>query len=389
MAASWRNVHVMCGTILFTLTGVFSWYRVLGNHLRDLGADELQVGWAFVALAFAHRLPQYVGGIIADRFGRKGLIVGVGLTMAVCYIAMGLAATWWTLAIATGLCWIAGAAQWPAILAIVTEGVPDHQRGRAIGRLEMFGVAGWAFGPLVGEHVEKAYPQSAWLILLLLTAGIYFVCAAVRAGLLRETHGAAARTDGGSVDWHGLALPAAIAILAAMIAFWTVDGPILSLYMEDELGRGRAGIDRIFFYAGLAALAAAPVAGWLTDRAGAARTLRLAFVLFAAILAPFAVALARGTPLHRMAPGLDLALFVALMVPLECFQVAFQRFMTAAAPAERRARTVGAFGIFTGVFSPWAYLAAAWFYRDVSRTLPLAAAGALALVCLVLSFRLK
>jgi len=389
---AWRNVFTMSGTIVLTLTGIFCWWRVLPVHLRWLGASEFQITLVYCLAGFAQRLPQVWGGRLADRVGRKAIIVVVTILMALCYFAIGLAGAWWSVMAALVVCWIVGGIQWPAILAIITESVPEHKRGIALGLLEAMAMCGLTLGPFVGSRIEHAFehdPAAAWRVLLLLCGGLYLVSAAVRGLLLRETGAPSAATrTAPSLPWTQLLVPsaAAIGILATVLFFWTTDGPVAALYLKDELGQSRAQIDTLFVYAGLVALASAPLAGWLVDRVGHVAVLRAAFVLTALVLLPFLVALSRRTHVHAILPGWEPWLIVAFFLPSELVTVAFQRLLTA--NATNRAATVGAYGVVVGIASPWAYLAIYPLYRT-SHTLPLAAAAAIAMACFVLSLRLR
>lgn len=387
-ATLWRNVIVMSCTIFCTLTGIFCWFRVLPVHLREaLGADESQVSYVFFAMAFANRLPQLYGGRLADRIGRKGIIVVVTVLMGLCYAWIGHASSWRMAGLAIVCCWVVGGLQWPSILALITESVPEHARGRALGWFEMAAMAGMTAGPFVGELIERAIPDpdSAWRTLLLLCAGLYLVSALARGLFLHETHVAKAAAPHAPIEWRAIALPAAIGILATAVYFLTTDGPIASLYLKDEIGRSRPEIDRLFFYGGLVALASAPIAGWACDRFGPTRLLRLSFAATAGILAPFALPLAGRPVSAELAPWL----FAALFAPAELFVIAFQRLITSQTSAEGRGANVGVYGVLIGIFTPWTYLAAGWLYKSTGHWAPIAAAAALAAVTALLALRLE
>ena len=86
-----RNVWIMSFSVLLTITAIFSWYRVLANLLRDLGAD---VGLAFMILTLANRLPSVLGGLLADRVGRKRMLVIGTVLMAPMYAVAAFMHSW-------------------------------------------------------------------------------------------------------------------------------------------------------------------------------------------------------------------------------------------------------------------------------------------------------
>jgi hypothetical protein len=42
-----QNVSVLSITVLFVLIGFFSWYPILPIYLRELGANDFQVGFSY------------------------------------------------------------------------------------------------------------------------------------------------------------------------------------------------------------------------------------------------------------------------------------------------------------------------------------------------------
>jgi predicted MFS family arabinose efflux permease len=176
-------------------------------------------------------------------------------------------------------------------------------------------------------------------------------------------------------------LPASIGILAGMIFYATQDGPLISLYLEDELARGRAEIDDLFKWAGLLALAGAFAAGWAVDRFGATRVIRVSLLLMGCILAPFVFG--------NLRDGREPVLFVALFLPGEFFTVAMNRHITSHPDPARRGAHIGAYGLLNGLFAPWMLLAGGWMYHAIGHTFPFGVAAAAALIALLLAAMLR
>jgi len=70
-----RNVAVLSGTVFLFAAAWFSWYPILPLHLRHLGATDAQVGLAYTLMQLGYHGMQLLGGLLADRFGRKRVIV--------------------------------------------------------------------------------------------------------------------------------------------------------------------------------------------------------------------------------------------------------------------------------------------------------------------------
>ena len=75
MPALNRNVAVLSGTVFLFAGAWFSWYPILPLHLRHLGATDAQVGLAYTLMQLGYQGMQILGGLLADRFGRKRVIV--------------------------------------------------------------------------------------------------------------------------------------------------------------------------------------------------------------------------------------------------------------------------------------------------------------------------
>lgn len=375
----------MSASVLLTITCIFSWYRVLPNHLRALGATEAQVGIAFMILTLGNRIPQILGGFIADRFGRKRILVVATLLMAPFYALTALMTTWTAALAALSACWAVSALLGPSIITIVSESVPEERRGQAIGRLETCIMVAVTIGPLFGSWILRRFEFGrAMTILLLTTASIYVIVAALRATFLVETHAPAERPKWSEARLAPLFWIVPIGILVYATYFLSTDGPFFALYGRDIVGLHEAGINEVFFLGGLAALATAVVGGEIVDRMGSHRVLTLTFLAMFAMLAPFAWAWWN----HRPMPlGLDYVLFVLLFAPGELFVIAYQKTLTSSAPKEHRALHVGLASAATGVVASLANWAGGAVYAG-SPAGPFAFGAACAAVGTVVSIAL-
>jgi len=94
-----RNVLVLGGTVFLLLTAFFSWHQLLPLYLRDLGASDGQVGLAYTPMNLAFTLLQWIGGLLASRYGRKALIVLPTFALAPMYLLAGAMSHWLSLTI--------------------------------------------------------------------------------------------------------------------------------------------------------------------------------------------------------------------------------------------------------------------------------------------------
>lgn len=365
-----RNVWILSGTILFNLTALYSWNRIIALYLRHLGAGEEEISLSFFFYALAYRSPQVVGGLLADRLGRKAIVVLGTFGMAAGFAAVMAAPRWGLVVAAICFSWAIGAVQWPALVSLVADSVAESRRGRAMGALEACSMAGMTLGPLVGGWVDLTAGDLAatWRILLAGTLAVYALCGLIRLAFLREV---ASRTEFAPapvrVPWALLAVPLLVSVLTHATWFLTTDGPIMALYIVDVTGGTSATVQSVGFYGGLSAVAGAIVSGWVADRIGAGRTMALGAVLTLAVVFPLALGV--------FSPGLEKALFALSFLPGETFLVAYNKLVTSSMPPKGRGLAVGLVGTAVGLASSWAMMLGGHLYAMDRRGPLVAAAG--------------
>ncbi|MDY7041116.1 MAG: MFS transporter, partial [Chloroflexota bacterium] len=145
-----RNVLVAAGSVVLLLSWMFTWYQLLPMYLRDLGASDAQVGLCYSLMNLGYALMQFLGGLLADRYGRKLLIVLPTLGFVPLYLLAGACTHWLALLLVMLLINSLSALQWPAFLSTIAESVREDQRGMAFGLFEFCVGAGVTIGPAVG-----------------------------------------------------------------------------------------------------------------------------------------------------------------------------------------------------------------------------------------------
>jgi len=114
---------------------------------RDLGLDQVQMGYVFATFALAYALFASPSGWLGDRFGPKRVLVFAVVWWSICLAATGLT---WNLAslIVVQLLFGAGEAGcFPNLTKAITIWLPKHERVRAQGLMWTFARLGGAFTP--------------------------------------------------------------------------------------------------------------------------------------------------------------------------------------------------------------------------------------------------
>jgi len=180
---SWRRNLAVLVVVQFLSTAGFSLiFPFLPLYVRELGnttggSVELWAGLVFSAQAFTLMLSSPVWGFLADRYGRKPMLVRATLGGAVLLTAMGFVQSAEQLVLlraAQGL--VTGVIA--AANALVASTTPRENTGFAMGTLTMSRWVGIAGGPVIGGIIAETlgFRESFWITGALLgTAGIAVV----------------------------------------------------------------------------------------------------------------------------------------------------------------------------------------------------------------------
>lgn len=155
---------------------------VMAALAKEWRLDASTLGWigsiGFVGMALGATL----GGLLADRFGRRQVFA---LTLLVYGLATGASALAGSVAVLIVLRFLVGlglGAELPVASTLVSEYAPRHIRGRIVVALEAFWAVGWILAALLGYLLIPNVPDGwRWALAVGLIPTAY--AAAVRFGL--------------------------------------------------------------------------------------------------------------------------------------------------------------------------------------------------------------
>ncbi len=161
--ASVRLIRTLTVTVFLEWLGATSIVPMLPVYIRHLGGTDLLAGMVMASFFAAGVLFQYPLGRLADRIGRKPVLVG-GL------VVYGLASFAFLAPIAPamaillrGLQGLGAGASAIAALAMVSGAVAVERRGRAFASVYGAQISGMAVGPLIGAIVGANH---MWIMFL-------------------------------------------------------------------------------------------------------------------------------------------------------------------------------------------------------------------------------
>jgi len=260
-----------------------------------MGASVKLVGAVVAAFALTETFLKAAWGSVADRLGRRPMIMAGLVVSSIAPLLMSVLRQAWLFVPLRVIDGAGSSALWPAASAIIADTTPPHRRATAMGALNMFFLAGFAFGPTLGLYVvgfTGSYTAGFYLaaIVLLIAA----VVAAFTLRGLGQTHLPPSDVD--IVGYHGTApnpeLEAVVEearrvpLLGVMlvVAFVQTFGagllaPILVIYAKRIVGLSEQMIGTLFLVLMLTVALASLAAGHIADRWGKMRSVSVGMVM--------------------------------------------------------------------------------------------------------------
>ncbi|MDN2453124.1 MFS transporter [Lactobacillus sp. UCMA15818] len=146
--------------------------------------NEAQMGWIGSVSSIGMAMGAILFGILADRFGRKDILI---ITLLLFSIATGISAFTTTYILFLILRFFVGAGlggELPVASTLVSENVPAKSRGRIVVLLESFWAGGWIIAAIISYFIV---PSWGWRTALLISALPAFYALYLRYGLKEST----------------------------------------------------------------------------------------------------------------------------------------------------------------------------------------------------------
>jgi len=283
-----KNLYILWfGTLLaaisFSLVGPF-----LPLFLRqDLGVASGAEAWSgllFSSTFFTSALVSPLWGSLADRYGRKVMIIRAGAGIGIVNILMAFVNNPYQLLLLRVINgFMSGFI--PSSIALVATNTPEELIGRYLGLLQTGQAVGTVMGPLVGGILSHllGIRETFFFAGLNIFIATIVVIFGVRETRERQLHHRVNILADLGEAFRNRTLATALIISLIIQAALMVLQPVISLYIS-ELTTGNdsslaTGI--IFSLAGLAAIIAAPFWGKQSDRIGFKRVMVLSLLLAA------------------------------------------------------------------------------------------------------------
>ncbi len=153
-----KKTVLLSATLLPLMTSSGMVYSVLPIYIwEELGASRVEVGGIFTLGAAVGLVTSYILGRIADRVGKKPLILLAQCGFAFVMLSYSLIndrSYAYFIQIFEGLSWTMLGVSAPALIADITE---KGERGEAMGIYNTSWSMGWVLGPITGGALSEFY----------------------------------------------------------------------------------------------------------------------------------------------------------------------------------------------------------------------------------------
>lgn len=278
-----RRYEIGVLLLLTLVNGVVAFDRLTVAYLSpyivtDMGLSNAQLGLLAGALSGAIALSSFFGGRLADKTGRRKLILVIcTLLFSLGSGAGGLAMTFTVLFAARFALGVAEGPMVPISQTVIADTAAPERRGISMGFMQMvgaFGIAGF-LGPIVATQLADIYGWRTTLLLSILPGLLLMVLLMVF--LRPDTKPSAQQqTSLPSVNtWQALGELLSIGnirvslAIAAMITAWLVlQNTFLAVYLTQDMGLSATMTGQVISMGGVAGIIGGIGLPFLSDRIG-------------------------------------------------------------------------------------------------------------------------
>ena len=295
----WRRNLFVClfgsFTTLVSMTLLLPFLPIYVEHLgvTDPAGIVQWSGIAFGATFFSAALVQPLWGMLADRYGRKSMLIRASLGMAVTMSMMGLVQNVWQLTALRLLIGLAGGYSSGSIVLVATQ-TPRDRAGWALGTLSIGTLGGSLVGPLVGGMLPDliGLRQTFFAGSAIIAVAFIATCTLIREErVVRKPPVPGAKGGWSQIPDRRPVVAMLVTAFLLLLANMSIE-PIITVYVA-QLDPGQTHVARtagfVMAAAALASIIAAPRVGRLADRFGAWNVVVIGLLAAAALLVPQAL----------------------------------------------------------------------------------------------------
>jgi len=278
------------------------------RRFDELGAGVEALGISAMAYALTSALAAPFMGALADRFGRRPLVLGSLAAYTASFIGYLLAPSVAAIVVLRACAGAFTAGLFPAVTGLAADLAPQDRRAQWISFIHGGAAFGWIAGPIAGGMLYDRWGYSTALLVSIATAAITFIVALLfvpesrpaytpaLSGVAPIPTSARSRATGSRTKSLRLAwlefrssLPPSLAsffvllfIFFVVLFAWAFIEPRFMFYAYNDLGWSSSTLGLMMSTYGVAMLVGELTLGRLSDRWGRKPVITLGLVLFSA-----------------------------------------------------------------------------------------------------------
>lgn len=338
-------------------------------YIKGLGASPFIIGLIWAAGYLILTIVRIPGAYIADRYGRKQIIVLMTFGVAVSYVFYAIAPDWRFVLIGVmlgNLCLV----YQPALQAITADSIPPEKRGLGFALIQVIPGIPTIASPIIAACLIRTYKLIFGMRIVYLLIMILSLAAAITRWLfLKETLETTEsvrlnelknvyKDSISSIIEAWKTVPRSLKILTIVIMISSFEDPVYmqfaSLYVFDRVGMSKTSWGlAISLYIATTLVVGLP-AGKLVDIIGRKRSIVLAYFLFI----PMTIAFILSRNFFQVA-----IIFMLFAVASMMIGPAFQALTADLVPRDKRGRIMGIIGTLNILAMVFASILAGALYQ--------------------------
>ena len=265
---AWVTLFVI-GTDLFVVSPLIP---LIGKHF---GTDTADAGLLVTVFALAYVVSAPIFGHLADRFGRRRVLLHCLSAFALANVLTAISADFHQLLIARLACGLFAGGVTPSVYALVSDAAPPNRRGTWMALAVTGLLSALPLGASAGTWAGSRF---GWSIVFVVLGSVAAVLVGFNSVTWSSSRSEQAHSPGErDASWR---LPLVRALLptvawsTALYGMYTYLGAGLV-----QLGYATPQVAETVFCYGIAAFAGSLISGFLVDRLGSLPTVRMSFAL--------------------------------------------------------------------------------------------------------------
>ena len=267
------------------MTGFVMILPLFARRFESFGAGVEALSMSALAYALASTVAAPVVGLLADRYGRRPIILLSLSAYTLAFSGYLFATSAWLIILLRGLAGMFTAGLIPAITSIVGDLVSENHRAQWIGIVNGGASVGWIIGPSLGGFL---YDQFGYFVPFTASIAMELVALLLAGSLVPETyspslHRGIPRAPGmlGFPKLPSMSTFYLLMLISFGVMFaWAFIEPQFMFYVYDDLSWTSSRLGLVMSIYGLACMLGEFALGQLSDRLGRKPVLLLGLTLF-------------------------------------------------------------------------------------------------------------